>query len=347
MLQFVYAVCATQGARDYQEDFASAWPVLRSVGPAQDASERTLEHSGEHSGERSGQATGQVIGTRAATGGALVVVLADGMGGHAGGAVASRIVCEKFLGTLKELFVTFPPDDPSAGDGDGDGVDIVALLSEGLMEANAAVADRVEEDPMLTGMGSTMVGVSFSSRGVEWISVGDSPLLLYRNHEIAMLNADHSLAPELDRLAEAGHITHEQARHDPRRHMLRSAVTGDELDLVDTSKTPLELEAGDYVVLASDGLETLEASEVVRIISAYGDDGAEAVAQALIRAVDAVRDPHQDNATVVVVRALEVDTSQESDAAADSSSGSKSGTETGAAPEAQEAVREEPSTLEP
>jgi protein phosphatase len=101
-----------------------------------------------------------------------------------------------------------------------------------------------------------------------------------------------------------GRMTHEEAKADPRRHMLRSAVTGDDLDLVDVSKRPLALEAGDYVILASDGLQTLETSEVQRIVKAYAEAGPEAVADALIREVEAMRDPHQDNTTVIAVRSL-------------------------------------------
>ena len=106
------------------------------------------------------------------------------------------------------------------------------------------------------------------------------------------LNEDHSLAPELDRQAAAGKITFEQARRDP-RHMLRSAVTGDDIELVDVSQRPLPLAAGDYVILASDGINTLAPSEMERIVAAYAEDGAQAVADALIRA-EAARDPHQD-----------------------------------------------------
>jgi serine/threonine protein phosphatase PrpC len=64
------------------------------------------------------------------------------------------------------------------------------------------------------------------------------------------------------------------------------------------------LEEGDYVILASDGLHTLEGTEIQRIVSAYADDGAESVANALIRAVESMRDPHQDNTTVLAVRPL-------------------------------------------
>jgi protein phosphatase len=87
--------------------------------------------------------------------------------------------------------------------------------------------------------------------------------------------------------------------------MLRSAVTGDEIDLIDISRQPLVLEAGDYVVLASDGIATLDESEITRIIQAYADDGAAAVARAIIRSIESLREPHQDNATVLVVRAVD------------------------------------------
>jgi protein phosphatase len=69
---------------------------------------------------------------------------------------------------------------------------------------------------------------------------------------------------------------------------------------------PLQVEPGDYIILASDGLQTLDAAEIERIVTAYASDGAPAVANALIRAVEAIKDPHQDNATVVAVRPLVV-----------------------------------------
>jgi protein phosphatase len=65
-------------------------------------------------------------------------------------------------------------------------------------------------------------------------------------------------------------------------------------------------------VLASDGIHTLETDEIARVIGAYSNDGCEAVAAALIRAVEQMRDPHQDNTTVVVVRPLDNDAAQQS-----------------------------------
>lgn len=261
MHHFDHASRASKGARDYQEDANAFWPPEPpSAG---------------------GPETPTANATR------LVAVLADGMGGHTGGALASRMVCDSFVSAYAGLNGERPK-----------------RLLKALRSANEAIASKVMANPILSGMGSTLVAAVFADTGVEWVSVGDSPMLLFRRGEIALLNEDHSLAPELDRLAAMGRMTVEEAKSDPRRHMLRSAVTGEELDLVDVSRKPLVLEPGDYVILASDGLHTLETTEIERIVAAYAEDGAEAVAGALIRAVEAIRDPHQDNTTVMAVRPL-------------------------------------------
>ncbi len=271
MTSYEHAVAATQGARDYQEDTAAFWPHGAAAFRVSDAvgSDKAALPNGD--------------------GG--FAVLADGMGGHTGGALASRTVCEEFLA--------------AASASEADDLDLPSRLKAGLEAANGALAAKVDDNPLLSGMGSTLIGAAFSNDGVQWISVGDSPLYLYRRGEVAVLNEDHSLAPELDRLVAAGRLTEEEARRDPRRHMLRSAVTGEEIDMIDVSRRPLALEPGDYVVLASDGVETLDSVEIARIIQGYANDGAEAVAKAIIRGVEALREPYQDNATVLVVRALD------------------------------------------
>lgn len=271
MLSFDYACRATKGARDYQEDASAFWH--RGNG-AQGAEARPPRWPLPDAG------------TTAST--PLVAVLADGMGGHVGGSLASRTVCDTFLQAFGDV-------DSATRD------HLIAALDA----ANDAVAAKVATNPVLSGMGSTLIGVVFEDVGASWVSVGDSPLLLWRRGEIATLNEDHSLAPELDRLVAAGKITADEARRDPRRHMLRSAVTGEDIDLVDLPRKALRLEAGDYVILASDGLNTLDEHEVARVVTAYAGDGADAVAAALIRAVEQLRDPHQDNATVAVVRVRE------------------------------------------
>ena len=172
---------------------------------------------------------------------------------------------------------------------------------EALQLANQAIAAQVVENPSLNGMGCTLIGTTFSAPGIEWVSVGDSPLFLVRSGEIVLLNEDHSLAPEIDKLAAAGKISWEQAKSDPRRHFLRSALTGTDIDLTDRSHRPLALQTDDVVVLASDGIHTLDHTEILRVVTAYAAEGPDAVAEALIRTVEAARDPFQDNTTVVAV----------------------------------------------
>lgn len=266
---FTAALAAIQGARHHQEDAAALWP---------------------------GPATPGAMPAREPEDGILVAVLADGMGGHAGGAKASRTVCASFLAAFA-----------------AEEAPVRERLRTGMTAANHAVSREVEADYALNGMGSTLVGTAFGPHGLEWVSVGDSPLYLWRRGEIALLNEDHSLAPLLDEMARDGRITAEQARNDSRRHMLRSAVMGDEIELVDLAQNPLALYGGDHIVLASDGIHTLDQSEIARIVAAYAQDGPRAVAAALVRSVENHRDPYQDNCTVVVVRVDETGTSVAND----------------------------------
>lgn len=249
-MAFAYATRSSKGSRSYQEDAAQ----VRADGQGPEASR-------------------------------LTAVLADGMGGHAGGALASATACQIFLGAYEA----------SSGD-------VPARLVEALSLANAAIAECVEENPALSGMGCTLVGAAFSPAGVEWVSVGDSPLFLVRRGEIVLLNEDHSLAPEIDKLAAAGRMSWEDAKADPRRHFLRSALTGSEIDMIDRSHRPLALEPGDVVILASDGIHALDHGDILRVTQAHCGPGPDAVADGLLAAVEAVGDLNQDNTTVVVVQ---------------------------------------------
>jgi PPM family protein phosphatase len=218
----------------------------------------------------------------------LSAVLCDGMGGHTGGALASHTASRAFLEALA-----------------GTEGQIGQRLMGALELANGAIANMVVADPTCSGMGSTLVGVQADASGLTWISVGDSLLYLWRGGEIMLLNADHSLAPEIDKLAASGKISWEAARNDPRRHYLRSALTGDEIELIDLAEQAQPLAPGDVVLVASDGIHTLDEATISAVIDATRSAGAEDIAKRLIAAVDAADVPHQDNTTVIAIRVLE------------------------------------------
>ena len=212
-----------------------------------------------------------------------MLLVADGMGGHVGGATAS--------GLLSKTFVEAYPQ--ASGP-------IVDRLRDCLEAANKAIAAAIAENPELDGMGSTLVAAVVSSEGLNWISVGDSPLWLFRDGQLERLNADHSMAPVLADLVATGRMTAEEAARDPSRHSLRSAVMGDDIHLIDVSSQPVAVEKGDRLLLASDGLMTLSDQEIEAILRKTQDAPLEDSAAALIQAVEEAEHPHQDNTTVLL-----------------------------------------------
>ena len=213
-----------------------------------------------------------------------VLVLADGMGGHVSGATASRTIVLTFVKTYPEIEGPVPDR-------------LRTCLEE---EANQALAAAIAENPALKGMGSTVVAAVISPHGLEWISVGDSPLWLFREGELRRLNADHSMAPVLADLVAAGRMTEEEAATDSQRHALRSAVMGDDIHLVDESSQPVEVRQSDRVLLASDGLMTLADEQIADILQAMPEAPLAEVVAALIQAVEDVGHPHQDNTTILL-----------------------------------------------
>lgn len=256
------AMAATQGARRYQEDTALFWGEPGASGAPEDAG-----------ADLPPLASGEVL-----------AVLGDGMGGHVGGATASRLAAEAFLAAFVRSHTG-----------------VADRLLSALEIANRALADKVAARPMFNGMGTTLIGAFVSDAALSWVSVGDSALFLWRRGELARLNEDHSMAPEIDKLVAAGKMSAEAAANDPRRHYLRAAVTGEEIEMIDLAMKPLELAAGDVVLLASDGIHTLDDAAIAAIIAQSVSDGPACIAEALVQAVDAAELRHQDNTTVVVI----------------------------------------------
>lgn len=165
--------------------------------------------------------------------GMRLLVVADGMGGHAGGEVASKTAVDSMGETLQN--------------GVGDPED---LLREAFEAANAAIFKMASEVPDLYGMGTTGVAVLVASDGAAWVAhVGDSRAYLLHDGEFAPITDDHSWVAEEVR---QGRLTEEEAEVHPKRNALLRSLGVDPDVQVDVNQ--IEIAAGDRVLLCSDGL---------------------------------------------------------------------------------------------
>ncbi len=213
-----------------------------------------------------------------------LIVLADGMGGHAGGAVASEIVVEK---VVREMSKDYPAENfPDA-------------LLNATNAANKAVQERARERPELQGMGCTLVAFNLDEKALHWISIGDSLLYLLRGGEVIRKNDDHSYGGYMDRLIAAGEEIPETPGFTPRRNMLMSYINGEEIAMIDCPEEGHDVRPGDRLIVASDGLDTISSDDFPAL--SKNAHTAQAFADALIDAVEQVGKRNQDNTTVVVV----------------------------------------------
>ena len=211
-----------------------------------------------------------------------LVVMADGMGGHAAGNVASNMVVATFNKSFQSSF-------PAKDIGDS--------LTDALNRSNEQIRSSVQETPALRGMGCTMVSAYLEDDSLFWISVGDSHLYLIRDRELIKQNADHSYGAYLDMMKEQGMEIDEQAGMS--RNMLMSAMTGEEISSIDVSEAPIKVRPGDRVIVASDGLDTLGAGAIIQY-SSWSSTAKECV-YALLKAVEDANKINQDNTTLIVL----------------------------------------------
>lgn len=215
-----------------------------------------------------------------------LIIVADGMGGHAAGNVASNMAVQAFN---KHVSANYPTDDPSN------------ILYECVIMANNSIKDTIHETPALAGMGCTMVAAILEDEKLWWVSVGDSHLYILRGKELIKKNADHSYGGFLDRMEAQG--TPVEPEPGLARNMLMSAVTGDEINEIDVSSKPFELQPDDRVILCSDGMDTLSTGKIIQF--AEWSDTPRECAEALLNGVEDAGMPKQDNVTVIVVQVRE------------------------------------------
>jgi protein phosphatase len=214
--------------------------------------------------------------------GGRLLIVADGMGGHRGGATASRIATE----TVKNQYLG------------SETKDVAVALHEALTRANARVFSESQINPDLRGMGTTTSALVIRGAEAWFAHVGDSRIYMVRNDTVEQLTEDHSLVATMVR---EGLLTAQEAENHPRRNVLqRSIGVGEEVEI--DVRGPIELQENDTFVLCSDGLHGLVKEAEIKDIAKLPIQQAanDFVKLALERGAP-------DNVTVIVARIVRAD----------------------------------------
>ncbi|WP_293001368.1 PP2C family serine/threonine-protein phosphatase [Mycobacterium sp.] len=213
--------------------------------------------------------------------GARLLALADGMGGHAAGEVASQLV----IAALAHL------------DDDEPGGDLLAKLDAAIHSGNSAIAAQVEMEPDLEGMGTTLTAILFAGNRIGLAHIGDSRGYLMRDGELTQITKDDTF---VQTLVDDGRITKEEAHSHPQRSLIMRALTGHE---VEPTLTMREVRLGDRYLLCSDGLSDPVTDETIQDALKIPD-----VTDSADRLIElALRGGGPDNVTVVVADVVDYD----------------------------------------
>ncbi|RME01553.1 MAG: serine/threonine-protein phosphatase, partial [Deltaproteobacteria bacterium] len=202
----------------------------------------------------------------------VLIVVSDGMGGHAAGEVASRIVCDRMIEAAGEL----TPDRPRS--------ERFAALLAALYDADHKVRAEAQKDPSRAGMGATVVAAAVTPKSALHLHTGDSRLYQFRGGKRIYRTQDHSL---VEVLHQTGQITEAEMEEHPVRHLLFSSIGGGN-DTIPVEVSPkweedaqeqeaeLSLEPGDLLLLCSDGLNgVLGEDRLAELIHEHTTDSAE------------------------------------------------------------------------
>ena len=209
--------------------------------------------------------------------------VADGMGGHAGGDIASAIIAQGVARADKD----YEDTDQAA-----------SSVTEALLEANQKLASTVAEHPELKGMGTTFSGVVFTGDLVTVTHIGDSRVYMVSEGKVSQVTRDHTF---VQRLVDTGRITAEEALTHPRRSVLMR-VLGDVEIAPEIDTETFKAAPGDRWMLCSDGLCGVVPDEIINGILLNKSVDAEEATALLI--YEAIEHGAPDNITVVVVDVL-------------------------------------------
>jgi serine/threonine protein phosphatase PrpC len=210
---------------------------------------------------------------------ANLIVVADGMGGHAGGEVASAIAINS-LTDLAPLLLKEEIDLDSKED----------LFLNITHEIDQKILDKSKAQPELSGMGTTLTALGILDNNIELLHIGDSRCYRYRDSKLEQLSYDHTVMQEL---LDQGRLTPQEVFDHPQRSLLTQALMGD--SGLDPILLTFEIKKGDQFLLCSDGLtNVLSDYEINKVIEANSD---EAIPNALINEVRSKGAP--DNITII------------------------------------------------
>lgn len=221
--------------------------------------------------------------------GPRLLVVADGMGGHAAGELASATA----VATLAELEL----DPPAPGD-------VLTEMAESIDETGESIRTVIANDPQLTGMGTTVTSIYWMGERIAIVHVGDSRAYLLRDRELTQLTHDHTF---VQTLIDSGSITEEQAAVHPKRSLILRALDG--MTPVEPDLSVREARLGDRYLLCSDGLSgVMSAEEIAAHLRTNDPTGA------VTALVDlALERGAPDNITVVVADIVDVDDDEPAD----------------------------------
>jgi len=206
-------------------------------------------------------------------------VVADGMGGHQGGEVASRIAVDE----IRRAYYSSPQKDPGKA------------LCEAFAVANRAIIEESLKESSLFGMGTTCTAMALVEGKAYFAHVGDSRAYLLRDGKLRQITSDHSLVWDMVR---SGVISEREAENHPQRNIITRSLGSAADTAADSPATPLEVREGDVFLLCSDGLTTLvKDAEIEKLLAAA--EPAQAV-KALVGLAN--ERGGRDNITVQVVK---------------------------------------------
>lgn len=214
--------------------------------------------------------------------GQMLALVADGMGGHQAGDIASAMAKDGMLNYWHEITEPFTPEDAEK------------WLLKTVSKVNEELFDYSQNHPGCEGMGTTLVAAVCSEEFVTFSNVGDSRVYLFAEDELTQISEDHSLVRELVR---SGQLSEEEAEHHPRKNVLLRALGTEQTIEVDIET--ISWKNGSILLLCSDGLTNKLSNQDIQNQLTI-DQGLESVSQKLLKQANDYGG--EDNITITLVR---------------------------------------------